>query len=66
MNSCPMVLINALSLSGRFKVMVRICSAISYFTVSYAVGVFLAGLDEQLGSYLQTRVCRRTRFQIIF
>src|SRR6202023_1782828 len=29
----------ALSLSGRFSVMVRICSATSYLIVSYAIGV---------------------------
>src|SRR6266436_4713869 len=34
-----MVALKALSLSGRFSVMVRICSATSYLIVSYAMGV---------------------------
>src|SRR4051812_41109858 len=36
--SCCMVPLKALSLSGRFSVMVRICSATSYLIVSYAIG----------------------------
>src|SRR4051794_13402150 len=37
-SSCCMVPLKALSLSGRFRVMVRICSATSYLIVSYAMG----------------------------
>ena len=40
-SSCCMVPLKALSLSGRFSVMVRICSATSYLIVSYAMGGFL-------------------------
>jgi hypothetical protein len=32
--------LKALSLSGRFSVMVRICSSTSYLIVSYAMGWF--------------------------
>jgi hypothetical protein len=38
-NSFCMAALKALSLSGRFSVMVRICSATSYLIVSYAIGV---------------------------
>src|SRR5262245_8834996 len=38
-NSCCICPVKALSLSGRFRVMVRICSETSYLIVSYAMGV---------------------------
>src|SRR5258708_1700094 len=53
--------LKAFSLSGRFSVMVRICSAISYLIVSYAMGVssrlfldsnlVIAGLDPAIHRY---------------
>src|SRR5665647_36994 len=39
-SSCCMVPLKALSLAGRFSVIVRICSATSYLIVSYAIGCF--------------------------
>ena len=50
--------LNALSLSGRFSVIVRICSATSYLMVSYAMG---ASLPRYCRRHSGTRVFAWTR-----
>ena len=55
-----MVALKALSLSGRFSVMVRICSATSYLIVSYAIGCFLPVLLLNLSSLPGCRPVRRS------
>src|SRR5882672_2052524 len=67
-NSFCMAPLKALSLSGRFRVMVRICSATSYLMVSYAMGGFLcvwfsllysSFRDAPLGAGLRCAIAHR-------